>query len=82
MTERLTANHAEKNDLSSVEPRLESIESKLAFQEDAITQLNDALVAQQARIDQLEAAIKALTEALQTQPEDAADTTEPPPPHY
>ncbi|HAR31711.1 MAG TPA: hypothetical protein DCR65_09295, partial [Gammaproteobacteria bacterium] len=33
--------------------RVEELETKAAFQEDTIRELNDALVGQQARIDQL-----------------------------
>jgi len=62
-------------------PRLEALETKLAFQEDTITQLNDALVAQQSRIDLLEARIGQLVEALRAL-EDGDDTPESPPPHY
>jgi SlyX protein len=61
---------------------LDSVESKLAFQEDAVRQLNDALVAQQARIDRLEVMIRALADELQTQPDDIPDAPEQPPPHY
>lgn len=62
--------------------RLEGLETKLAFQEDTIVQLNDALVAQQARIDRLEARIDLLTEQLRTLGDEGEDGTEPPPPHY
>jgi SlyX protein len=60
---------------------LESIESKLAFQEDMLLQLNEALVAQQARIDKLEAAVRTLAEQVQTPASDLAERPEPPP-HY
>jgi len=62
-------------------PRLEALETKLAFQEDTITQLSDALVAQQSRIDLLEGRIGQLVEALRAM-EDGDDTPQPPPPHY
>jgi SlyX protein len=68
--------------LHSADDRLEAMESKLAFQEDTLQQLNDALVAQQARIDHLEALIMMLGEQLGSQPEEGADMPEPPPPHY
>jgi SlyX protein len=62
--------------------RLESIESQLAFQEDLLQQLNQALVAQQSRIDQLESMLKMVSAQLQSGDDDAPDGPEPPPPHY
>lgn len=63
-------------------PDLEALETKLAFQEDTITALNDALVAQQARIDRLEARMALLTEQLARQLDAGDQPPEPPPPHY
>ncbi len=64
--------------------RLDQLETKLAFQEDALAALNDALVGQQTRLDHLEAMLQLLVERLRDQadgqPPDAMD--EPPPPHY
>jgi len=48
----------------SDEDRFETFESKLAFQEDTIQQLNDALVEQQLRIDHLEASLRSLLERI------------------
>jgi SlyX protein len=63
--------------------RTDTLEARLAFQDDTIQQLNDALVAQQARIDLLEAEIRRLTDEFR------GGTTEAPinpvdelPPHY
>ncbi|MEQ8857994.1 MAG: SlyX family protein [Pseudomonadales bacterium] len=70
------------SDRLSVEAaRLDALEAKLAFQEDAARQLSDALVAQQNRIDRLEARIEALMDQL-SQGDDAGELPEPPPPHY
>ncbi len=64
------------------EDRTTELEIKVAFQEDTIAQLNDALVAQQARIDALEARVAALIETVQRQ-QDAPDPhAHEPPPHY
>lgn len=64
--------------------RIEKLETKLAFQEDALAALNDALVDQQVRLDHLEAMLKLLVEQLREQvdgqPPEAAE--DPPPPHY
>lgn len=40
--------------------RIDALETRLTFQEDTIAQLNDALIAQQARIDLLEAEMRQL----------------------
>jgi SlyX protein len=62
--------------------RLEAIESKLAFQEDTVQQLHEALVAQQARIDHLEALLELLLEQQRSGDAGPASGVEPPPPHY
>lgn len=62
----------------SDEARLVALEGKLAFQEDALQALSDALVAQQTRLDRLEAWLRVLAE--QDGEDDAGP--EPPPPHY
>jgi SlyX protein len=61
--------------------RLDAIETKLSFQEDALQQLHEALVAQQTRIDQLEAMLEMLAEQ-QGAGDDPTRSLEPPPPHY
>ncbi len=61
--------------------RLEALETKLAFQEDTVQQLSDALVAQQSRLDRLQARIEMLTEQLRAGDE-GDGPPEPPPPHY
>lgn len=67
----------------SEETRLVALESKLAFQEDAIRELSDALIAQQARLDQLEAWLHMLAEQLgDASGGDEEALPEPPPPHY
>ncbi len=44
--------------------RIDALESRLAFQDDTIQQLNDALIAQQVRIDLLEAEMRRLIDEL------------------
>jgi SlyX protein len=67
---------------SSANTRLDDIESKLAFQEDTLHRLSEALVGQQARIDQLEAAVRNLAGRLQGDADDGAEMPDPLPPHY
>jgi SlyX protein len=62
--------------------RLEAIESKLAFQEDAVHQLHEALVAQQSRLDRLESLLKLLLEQQRSGGSGPTGGIEPPPPHY
>jgi SlyX protein len=69
--------------VTAADDRLETLETKVAFQEDTIQQLNDALVAQQARIDHLESLVMLLVEQLGAlQEPDGPGSVEPPPPHY
>jgi len=68
--------------VSSPEARIEALESKLAFQEDLIAQLNDALVGQQNRIDQLEVWLKVLAQQIRIGLDPGQPSDESPPPHY
>ena len=48
----------------ATERRLIDLESRSAFQEETLRQLNDALVRQQERIDRLEASLSVVVEQL------------------
>ena len=67
--------------------RLMELEIRIAYQEDTIAQLNDALISQQRQIDALVSRTKMLAERL-TQQLQQADRTAPysaeeeQPPHY
>ncbi len=64
-------------------PRIDELELKLAFLEDAHAKLDDVVRAQQEHIRDLEDLVKKLVEEyreLRDRLEDAAD--EAPPPHY
>lgn len=69
-----------------MDERLVALEIRAAFQDDMLQQLNDALVAQQLRIDQLELRLQVLTRQLESALAAALDPSEPvpepPPPHY
>ena len=45
--------------------RLDELEMRVTFQEDVIAQLNEALINQQRRIDELVAHVRKLTEQLE-----------------
>lgn len=68
--------------MASHEARLETLESRLAFQEDTIQQLNDALVGQQTRIDRLEALLMLMAQRFGSDEGEPGPVVEPPPPHY
>lgn len=67
----------------NLEPRIDDLESRLAFQDDTINALSDELVRQQRDIERLQAQMAALlkrqqelTGQFEAQEQDA------PPPHY
>ena len=63
--------------------RIDTLETRLAFQDDTIQQLNDALVAQQARIDLLEAELRQLIDETRGGASGAQITpADELPPHY
>ena len=63
--------------------RLDELESRQAFQEDTIANLDQALVAQQQRIAYLEKMLEVLIERYRDLAPDAAlPVEESPPPHY
>lgn len=65
------------------EDRFEALESKAAFQEDLIQQLDDAVIAQQRQISELQHQLKMLrSEFRSLENQMPADAPEPPPPHY
>jgi SlyX protein len=70
---------SERTDLS----RLDDLESRLAFQDDTIAGLNEALVAQQQRIVHLEKLVGLMIERFREEmPDVSLPEEEPPPPHY
>ena len=66
------------------EQRLVELETRVAFQDDHIQELNRSLGLQQQRLERLASEVRDLRRQLRAlergQPEDRAD--EPPPPHY
>ena len=67
-----------------MEDRFVELETRLAFQEDAIHHLNETVAAQQRQIDSLTAIVEALRQRMaqfSTSPLHGNEA-EPPPPHY
>ena len=63
--------------------RLEALDIKIAYQEQTIAQLNEVVVAQHQRLDQLEKVCQSLRERLLSLAEPGADLdAHEPPPHY
>lgn len=60
--------------------RLIELETKTAFNEDLVQQLNDVIVGQERRIELLENQIRRLFKLLEQPQADPGE--EPPPPHY
>lgn len=71
---------------SQLQNQLFELESRLAFQDDALLQLNNELLEHQRRIDKLQRQILLLAEKLQGGPQGDSGILrsheEPPPPHY
>lgn len=76
------------NDITPTEIQLQSqlyeLESRLAFQDDALQQLNNELLEHQKRIEKLQRQVLMLAEKLQQGGDSGIlrPHEEPPPPHY
>ncbi len=65
------------------EARLTELEMRTAFQEDTLTELNDALVSQQRQLDLLRQELARLREhVLSIQPQEPGEAVPEVPPHY
>ncbi len=70
---------------NDTEQRIAELETRLEFQDETITELNDEMVLLQKRLYLKEKRLKMLTEKLQSrgqEEEGAEPQIEPPPPHY
>ncbi len=74
----------ERDTLAAMADRIDTLEVKIAYQDEIIEDLNTAIVAQWSKLDHLQR----LVESLQDRLKDLQDRTpgepqdEPPPPHY
>jgi SlyX protein len=64
--------------------RIDALEMKIAYQEETIEQLNEAITAQWKRLDELTRELLRLNDRLAAAEQNApaAPGNEPPPPHY
>ena len=65
--------------------RIDELEARLAFQEELIQQLNDALSSQQLQMEELRSAVRILSQRLkeaQATPGPSANPADERPPHY
>ena len=66
-----------------IDERLEALEIKMVYQEQTIAQLNEVIVAQHQRLDELEKICESLRERLLSFDEPGANLdVHEPPPHY
>ncbi len=61
---------------------LVDIEIKLAHQEDMVESLNQVVIGQSRRIDQLEAMVSQLAEHIRNNAQSGSNPVNEPPPHY
>jgi SlyX protein len=66
----------------SNEDRFVDIEIKLAHQEDMVESLNQVVIQQSRRIDQLEAMVSQLGEHIRNNAQSGNNPVNEPPPHY
>jgi len=67
-----------------MEDRLEELETQIAFQNNTLQELNDAIIHQQQQIDQLDASVKLIIDKMRSLATDTVkpESEETPPPHY
>jgi len=65
-----------------MEGRLENLESRIAFQEELIHKLDDALGDQQRQLLDMQHQLKLLTEQIRLVEKSVAVSPDSPPPHY
>lgn len=72
------------SEIDKLQQQIDDLEYKVAFQEDTIDQLNNALTRQQGDIERMTVQIQYLVSKLQhVEPENiASQAEETPPPHY
>ncbi|MGY8682359.1 SlyX family protein [Bradyrhizobium sp. UFLA05-153] len=70
------------NEIETLSERIDTLEARLAYQDDTIEQLNQTITAQWKQIDTLTRQIAALSERLQEAEANAPGPGNERPPHY
>ncbi|MBB4260233.1 MULTISPECIES: SlyX family protein [unclassified Bradyrhizobium] len=70
------------NEIKTLSERIDTLETRLAYQDDTIETLNQTITAQWKQIDLLTRKIAELGERLQEAEANAPGPTNEPPPHY
>lgn len=80
----MTTNNQEENSITLLEERINALESRNLFQDDAIEQLSAELAVHQAQIAELKEQIQLVANRLKDAGSlsSSKDEIEPPPPHY
>ncbi|WEK04851.1 MAG: SlyX family protein [Candidatus Devosia phytovorans] len=68
--------------MSDITSRLEALETRIAFQDQTIEELNSTITAQWRQIDLLTRKLDQMEEQVRAGVHIADPSTEPPPPHY
>jgi SlyX protein len=66
----------------NLEEQVIELQTRLAFTEHSVNELNDALISQQTQIERLANTVQALSRRLAEVPLGESGGEEPPPPHY
>lgn len=70
------------NDIKTLAERIDTLETRLAYQDDTIETLNQTITAQWKQIDVLTRQLAQLSERLQEAEANAPGPANEPPPHY
>lgn len=70
------------NDIKTLAERIDTLETRLAYQDDTIDTLNQTITAQWKQIDTLTRQLAQLNERLQEAEANAPGPANEPPPHY
>lgn len=70
------------NEIKALAERIDTLETRLAYQDDTIETLNQTITAQWKQIDMLTRQLAQLNERLQEAEANAPDPANQPPPHY
>jgi SlyX protein len=70
------------SDAKTLSDRIDTLETRLTFQDEAIETLNKTITAQWQQIDALTRQVASLNERLQEAEANAPGATNEPPPHY